>query len=266
MAFRMCMGEKVTMSQEKVTIDQIAKIAGVSKATVSRVINGNQSVRSESRQKVEEVIRQYNFRPSLLAQQLRGGANSYGPLFSDRLLKHRAQKQAIAREAKNFLRDGQTIFLDAGSTTLELAYLMGDFKNMTVVTTSVAALAPLQQSEHRIVLAGGDFIPAMSATGGSIAERTLKKFHADIAFVGGSAMSWNRGLYCYSADSCRLKRLMIERSETRCLLMDASKANEAELRYFVSLDKLDYLITDEEFLRVKNDRHWDGLQVIYAAI
>ncbi|WP_018659827.1 catabolite control protein A [Allofustis seminis] len=58
------------MEKETVTIYDVAREAGVSMATVSRVVNGNQNVKESTRKKVEEVIQRLNYRPNAVARGL----------------------------------------------------------------------------------------------------------------------------------------------------------------------------------------------------
>lgn len=65
------------MSKQKViSIEDVARAAGVSITTVSRVINKFPTVREENRRRVEEVIKRLNFKPNLAAQRLASGSNN----------------------------------------------------------------------------------------------------------------------------------------------------------------------------------------------
>ncbi|AHI54654.1 LacI family DNA-binding transcriptional regulator [Listeria ivanovii] len=53
---------------KKITIQEIAKLSGVSVSTVSRVINNSPSVSAAKRQKIQAIIDEYNYTPSVFAR------------------------------------------------------------------------------------------------------------------------------------------------------------------------------------------------------
>jgi LacI family transcriptional regulator len=78
------------MEHKKVTIKDVAKAAGVSTQTVSRVANGRPEVAAETREHVQEIIKKLGYQPSKIARSLiQGhsfslgvisfGINYYGP-------------------------------------------------------------------------------------------------------------------------------------------------------------------------------------------
>ncbi len=59
-----------------VSIEDVARLAGVSITTVSRVINKFPSVKTKNRAKVQEVIKELKFQPSVFAQRLATGKSN----------------------------------------------------------------------------------------------------------------------------------------------------------------------------------------------
>lgn len=235
------------MDARKITMADIAEEVGVSKATVSRILNGVASVHPDYRKRVEEAVKRHNYRPNMLARSLRASPGTYGPTFAERMNKNQDSKAAIARRAAQFIEDGMTVFLDAGSTVLEAAYLLGSFRDLVVVTTSVAAVEILKRWDHQIVVAGGTYVPEVAATTGTLAGLAFSKYRADVALIGVSALSSKGELRCYSAERCRVKRAMIRNSVLRIVLADHTKVGTGGPRFRIPLQEVDYVVTDAPF-------------------
>lgn len=227
-----------------VTIQDIARESGVSKATVSRVLNENARVGKAIREKVLAVMRHHDYQPNRVAQSLRNGMGLYGPRFYEKAHVHQGRKAAIARKAREYVKDGMTIFLDAGTTTMALAKLLPTVSGITVVTSSCAAHAELLDSGLTIVLAGGQYVPDIAGTTGPLTEQAYSSFQADVAFISGSSLCRDHGLGCYNEASYRIKDAMIQHSHRAIVLIDSSKGDGPCLRNAISLDRFSVLITD----------------------
>lgn len=234
------------MERSTFSIEDIAREAGVSKATVSRVLNNNPKVQAAYRERVEAVVRRYNYRPNKLAQSLRNGIGYYGPTFHQRSRENTEAKIAIARKAAEFVRSHMTIFLDAGSTTQELAYFLRDFDSLTVITNSLAAHSILLNTSHRIILAGGIYHRELAGTIGSLTTMTFESAQADVSFLSASKASPRSGLQCYLEETCQTKLVMAQHAKTAIALLDSSKFGPSSLRFKIPLHEIDHIVTDHK--------------------
>ncbi|HPR32965.1 MAG TPA: DeoR/GlpR family DNA-binding transcription regulator [Prolixibacteraceae bacterium] len=169
-------------------------------------------------------------------------------------------KGTIAKKAVEFISDGDTIILDSGSTTTEIARLMSDYKNLTVITNALnIALILGAQSGINVILTGGEFkAPTLSLTGQKAAD-FFQNLHVDKLFLATAGITLKSGLtYPGISDIC-VKRAMIESAETTYLVADSTKIGKSSFASLGALSLIDFLITDskidEEYvdLFTKND-------------
>jgi DeoR family transcriptional regulator, fructose operon transcriptional repressor len=186
-----------------------------------------------------------------LLKRVHGGAISvhrtkWNPSLENRLETQSDSKLAIAKAATELIHDGDTIILDAGSTTLSLArHLRGRRRNLTIITNSLPVMAELSNSDYDMVALGGMFRQHSLAMIGPLTVANLSKLHADIAFVGATAASLERGLCTPNIIEAETKAAMVKASSERVALIDYSKIGQASLAPFAIWAEIQTLITDE---------------------
>jgi DeoR/GlpR family transcriptional regulator of sugar metabolism len=127
-------------------------------------------------------------------KRLRSTHSNGGTYSSQSRLVQARRENAIAQLALNYIAEGLTIFLDAGSTTLSLARaLRGSFQSLCIITNSIPAALELQKTNYKILLTGGELGDTNLALMGSAATKTLKRYHADRAFLGTSGITIAHG-------------------------------------------------------------------------
>ena len=156
-----------------------------------------------------------------------------------------AQKEAIARKALELIQDGDTIILDSGSTTTELARLIRGFRNLTVITNALnIALILGEDPEIHLVLTGGEFkAPTLSLTGQKAAD-SLDGLHVDKLFLATAGITLKSGLTYPSISDLVVKRAMIESADEVYVLADSSKIGKSAFASLGALSLIDTLITD----------------------
>jgi len=157
-------------------------------------------------------------------------------------------KRAIAEAAAAHVQPHQTLFIDAGTTTLALAQLLraaGAPRPLTVVTTSLdVATTLLDDPKVRLVLAGGAWLPQSRIFAGPQALATVRAHRADIAFLGACALHRRVGLTAIESGDMELKRAMIDGAAQRIVLTDASKLDAVAANAVCALTELDRVICD----------------------
>jgi len=158
------------------------------------------------------------------------------------------EKHDIAVLAFESLVDGDSIILDGGTTTLELAKLIGKSNiRLTIITNSTIVFKELVgNSNLEIIMIGGKVRSTTLVTVGSMALETLKHFHVEKAFLGTNGISLDIGLTTSDLDESMIKTAMIQAAKTRYLLVDHSKFNKVYLNTFATLSMIDVLITDSK--------------------
>ena len=154
-------------------------------------------------------------------------------------------KKAIAQKAVELIKDGDTIILDSGSTTTQIAKLIKGFKNLTVITNSLnIALILGGDPAIQLVVTGGEFkAPTLSLTGQKAAE-FFNNLNVDKLFLATAGINLKAGLsYPCISDIC-VKRAMIECARQVYLVADSSKIGKSSFANLGELSMIDYLITD----------------------
>jgi DeoR/GlpR family transcriptional regulator of sugar metabolism len=165
--------------------------------------------------------------------------------FTQREITNVEEKRAIASKALEFIKQGDTIILDASSTAWYIARIIPDIP-LTVITNSVRVVQELSGKEQiQVISTGGVLTQKSMSFIGPNAERNLDLYHADKVFISCKGVHEN-GLSESSIHQAAVKNKMIDISEKVFLLVDYSKINERSLTFLTSLDQIDILITDNK--------------------
>ena len=166
------------------------------------------------------------------------------PLFDDKAQLDASEKRHIAQEALKFVEAGETVFLDGGSTVLELARLLVHRKDLTVVTNSIRAAQELASDGPRLFLVGGELRRLSQTLVGPVTQSTLGEMNFDKAFMGTLGLTLKEGLTTTDPDEGFTKRLAMSRAGTVIVLVDSSKIGKIGLSCAGRLEDVDLLITD----------------------
>jgi DeoR/GlpR family transcriptional regulator of sugar metabolism len=156
----------------------------------------------------------------------------------------REQKEAIARAAAEHVRDGDTIFLDGGTTTAAMARLLAGRRELRVVTNNLLAIGVLASSDIAVTLIGGDLRPSSMSTLGPIAQLALSRISVDKAFLGADGVVAGRGLCEASAEQAYLKECVIRQAASVFVLVTSNKLDHASQQHWTPLERAWTLVTD----------------------
>jgi DeoR/GlpR family transcriptional regulator of sugar metabolism len=171
------------------------------------------------------------------------------PLFDDKTSIAAREKQRIAQAALKFIKPNDTIFLDGGSTVLELARLVRDRSNLTVVTNSLRAAIELAAQGPRVILIGGEFRRLSQTLVGPLTRLTLDEVHVDKAFMGTIGLTVEEGLTTTDPSEAYTKELVMAHARQVFLLADHSKVGKVSFACAGQLGKVQVLITDKQIDR-----------------
>lgn len=155
------------------------------------------------------------------------------------------QKMAIARKAISWIENGDTIILDSGSTTTEIAKLLVDFRDITVITNALnIALILGAHPNINLVVTGGEFkAPTLSLTGQKAAD-FFYNLNVDKLFLATAGITLKSGLTYPSISDICVKRAMIESANEVFLVADSSKIGVNSFASLGALSLINLLITD----------------------
>ncbi len=226
--------EKITeliKSNQEVVISELAEMFGVSEMTIRRDL--------DSLAYTGHVKRTH------------GGAEIAKKMefefdFSERRRQNQKFKKLIAAEALKLIKPGSKIILDTGTTTLELAYMLKDLKDIKVITPSLAVASVLQFSPQiETILLGGTIRQGSPDLTGVIAETVLDMVSVDIVFQGADGIGLNGELYNSDIRIAKVDNKMRQRAKTTYILADSSKIGKTEFAVNGNLSEVEALITDQ---------------------
>lgn len=167
--------------------------------------------------------------------------------FASQRATNQKAKKAIAKEALKLISPGQRLILDTGTTTLELAYLLKEYDNLTVITPSLAVASVLQFTAGiQVVLLGGVIREGSPDLTGVVAEKVLDMFMVDIAFQGADGISLEGEMYNSDMRIAKVDQKMRKRADRTYVLCDSSKIGKIDFASNGSLIDVDALITDSK--------------------
>lgn len=201
--------------------------------------------------------------------RVHGGAMAATKAAHELEFEYRAQiehaaKNAIGRYAASLVRDGDSIFLDASTTALELARQVADRRELTVITNSIRSAEELVTHPNLTVIMPGGIVrrEAFSLVGMWSAD-LIQQFNIGRAFMGARGFALKEGLTDVNPDEVALKRAIVNVARQVIALIDHSKWNQVALASFCSIEQLTTIITDKRAPRkMVHEAEARGLQVV----
>ena len=213
------------------SVADLAKLVGLSTVSVRKILN--------SLAEQGHILR------------IRGGAM---PAFHPAILarqRHRAEeKQKIAAAAAKLVHDGDTIMIEAGTTTALVArYLLGT-RDVHVVTNSALVLPHARVSPAlHLTVVGGEFRPATESFVGSIALGDLEGLHVRLAFVGTDGFSPEGGLTTHLVEGAEIVRKMAAQADRCVLVADSTKWGRRGFVQVLPLKSVHAVVSDRGLAR-----------------
>lgn len=182
------------------------------------------------------------------AQLLKKSADQQIPI----LLREQEQNDAktvMARKAVEFIRDGDIILLDGSTSACTIIPMLGDFHNLIVITSSAKASVMLGRMGIQTICTGGRMITRSLSYVGEDAERTLRRYNADIAFFSCRGLSEDGWLTDNSIEENSLRRCMLRQSKKHVFLCDSSKLGNTYLNNLCHLSEVDAIVCEQPVSR-----------------
>ncbi|WP_330927585.1 DeoR/GlpR family DNA-binding transcription regulator [Enterococcus sp. BWB1-3] len=182
-----------------------------------------------------------------LLERIHGGAKIKNDLGTEQSMieksvKNVQNKQLIAETAADQVADGDVIYLDAGTTTLEMIPFLA-LKKITAVTNSVHHAAKLVDLNINTIILGGTLKLSTKAIIGASGMEQLQQFRFNKAFMGMNGVHPEFGLTTPDPEEAALKRLAIQHADQAFILADQSKLNKITFTKVADLDSV-ILLTD----------------------
>lgn len=208
------------------SVNELAARFGVTQSTLRRDLD-----RLESRRLIERT---------------HGGAmpsRQTQPSFDVKETLRHAEKVAIGRAMADRVLDGQTVLIDSGTTTLEIARAL-DRSRVTLVTNDLQiGIETAQRRSASLVFIGGELLPNDVSMWGPTAVEQLQHLRVDVAIVGADTVMED-GLYVTSSYEIELKRTMLSIANEAFFVADSSKFGREALFKCFDLSPFTAGITD----------------------
>lgn len=167
------------------------------------------------------------------------------PSYSVREVAHLEEKRQIGIKCAELVKDGETLIIDLGTTTLEVAKNLKRKKNLTVITNAInIALELINVKDFRVFLAGGLLRYGDLSCSGFLTSGFLKQFNVDKAIIGVGGITLEDGISDYHVEEAGTRRLMIEQSNKVIAVADYSKFGVKAFTKVCDLSDVDVLVTD----------------------
>ncbi len=166
-------------------------------------------------------------------------------MLTERQLRNREAKRAIAQEAAKRIQENETIFIDASSTALTLVEYLPSF-HLTVVTNAhnvVSALAGREGLD--LICTGGIWEPRSRSYIGLPAEAAMRKYHIHRMFFSSTGVNLERGISETNPRQAAFKERIIDDAEDVCLLADSTKMGLMASFIFAQVGQLTSVVTEE---------------------
>ncbi|MGN6495426.1 MAG: transcriptional repressor AgaR [Agriterribacter sp.] len=185
---------------------------------------------------------------------------------SDKNKQHNEQKKRIGKAAASLIEEGDTIILDSGTTTLEIAKNLADIGELTVITNALNIANQLAEYPKVNVIIPGGFLRKNSLSLiGSTAEESFKNYFCDKLFLAVDGFSISHGLSTPNVEEAHLNRMMMSISKQVIVVADSSKFHKRSFAFIAPIADTDVLITDSG-IPAEDQKKLEGagIQVIIA--
>jgi len=218
-------------TEERVFVADLARQFGVSDMTVRRDL--------EALEKSGAINRVHG-------GAVRAQSRSYEPPFSARIAHRQDAKRRIAAAAVSLLSKGETVVLDGGTTTLEIARALRGHHEVRVLAMSLqVANLLVDQPQITLMMCGGVVRLGELSLAGALAERAFLDFSFDTFFLSAGGIDFDMGVTEYNPEDAAVKRAAFASARRRIAVADGTKIGTTAFARVCAIESLDMIITDD---------------------
>jgi DeoR family transcriptional regulator of aga operon len=163
----------------------------------------------------------------------------------ERLKAYSDEKRRIGAMAVSLMHDGETIILDSGTTTLEIARQMKKMQGVQVITNGVNIAAELLDARDvQVFIVGGTVRGESASISGRFTEEMFDQFSADKLFLSGAGCDLDFGVSGANLEETMVNRAMLRISREIILVADASKFSKRSMTRIAPFAEIDTVISD----------------------
>ncbi|MBU0476246.1 MAG: DeoR/GlpR family DNA-binding transcription regulator [Bacteroidetes bacterium] len=159
--------------------------------------------------------------------------------------KNHIEKELIGKKAAALVGDGETIILDSGTTTMEIAKNLQNIENLTVISNALNIVSHLVNLPNvKVIVPGGYLRKESLSLIGYSAEEELKNYYCDKLFIGVDGIDATYGISTPNAEEAHLNKAMISIAKEIFVVADSSKFLKRSFAFISTLDEITSIITD----------------------
>lgn len=219
-------------------------------------------IRQEGRVSVDRLVVEYDTSAETIrrdlaklsksgkVQKIHGGAvlpnaDEEGP-YQKRLSENIKAKRDVAQLASKLISKGESLFINAGTSTLLFAEELFQLSELTIITnsTQIAKLISSVSNSNKVILLGGEYMAEGHQTGGSIALEQLNNYYVQHAVLACAAIDAELGVMAFDYNEALIAKAMLAQSENVIVLSDKSKFNRKAFYKMGELKQIDQLVCE----------------------
>jgi DeoR family fructose operon transcriptional repressor len=222
---------KLLENKKRASVNELSKNFDVSRATIRRDLSE---------------LEKSGFLRRTHGGAILSGSSKLEPSFKEKEDKLAEEKKAIGKKAAGIIKDGDTIFIDAGTTTRQIIDFLDEKNDLTIVTHALHIINKINEDkiDCELIVIGGNFKRSTEAMIGPLAEDYLKKLRVDKSFIGSNGFNLESAATTPDLSEAKIKEIGLEIAGENFLLFDQSKWEEVYFYRFAELKQIDFIITD----------------------
>lgn len=224
-------------STGRISTAEVVDLFHVSEATARRMF--------ADMEKGGRIVRNYG------GIQLAGHVPDYSFELREKVFQQ--EKMRIGALAASFVEDGDTIYLDCGTTLFQMTLAISariannEFRSLNIITNSIANVQAITSSPLcRVILVGGEYNVERRDFSGPLTEKYVAPFHFSKCFLGCDGLSPKMGFSSNQFDISSLNACVMERADLAFVLLDGSKFDRCSLVSYGALNDVSSIVTDVE--------------------
>jgi DeoR family fructose operon transcriptional repressor len=154
-------------------------------------------------------------------------------------------KKIIGKLASRLIKDGDLIYLEAGSTCYEIIPHLSERKGLTIIVNSLYLMRRLHElARHKIIIIGGDYRPNQMDMVGPQAKAAIGQLAGFKAFTGADDITIDAGISGADVATVEFAKLALRGASEVIFVGDHTKFDNPALYKIADIDELDYIVTD----------------------
>lgn len=184
--------------------------------------------------------------------------------YQNKVTKNTAEKKSIAERAVEMIPGDSTVFLDSGTTTLEIAKKIKLRKDLVIITNDIKISLELLDSPSKVICTGGDLQRGIGSFLGPHVLHLLQNIRVDTLFLGAHAVNEESGITAPTLEKALVKKMMVQSARHTWVVADSSKFNKQSFAKVCALDAVTGIITDDHLSAELRHKFEQATTIQYA--